>query len=72
MVICDISMSRRMNFLHSMVLQADWDEEVVILEKDDDNNSVPGRLISLFTTFSSKALRGDDGFCQLSLRGCKY
>jgi hypothetical protein len=57
-----------------MVLQADWDEEFVwFLEKDDDNDSVPGKLISFsttfFTTFSSKALRGDDGSCQLSLRG---
>ncbi len=45
----------------------------MILEKhhdDDDDIAVPCRLIiTYFTTFSRKAaLRGDHGFCQLSLK----
>jgi hypothetical protein len=43
----------------------------LILEKDDDDDdiAVPCRLITSFTTFSRKAaLRGDDGFCRLSLK----
>jgi hypothetical protein len=46
----------------------------LILEKhdddDDDDIAVPCRLMTYFTTFSRslKALRGDHGFCQLSLK----
>ncbi len=51
----------------------------MILEKDDDDDdgddiAVPCRGLKLFSQhFQGKLalLRGDHGFCQLSLKGCK-